>query len=293
MHPQKQKDRRRRFALDDLPCSALGAAGMIVAPLHLATTYRRRVNASLERIWENVFDWEHLAHLHEESFAACALIDAGRWGWRVRLTVQGTDTQLIEMRADRATGQYTSTTIEGTGAGTQIRVSLVPLDADVVDVTVEFHIPESRPERLAAIGAAYVEAYARLWDEDEAMMRTRQRALAKRRTPDLSAPSLDLGEEQTVRTSVPRAFDFGGISFRLVEINGTLIAHSRVCPHWLGPLGDAPVSSVEVRCPWHGYRFNIVTGACAGHPSLKLAPAPEISLIEGRVVAAWPMGADA
>ena len=67
--------------------------------LHLAATYRRRVGASLRRIWENVFDWEHLAHLHESSFAECTLIDSGSWGWRVKLTTVGAPTaQIIELR---------------------------------------------------------------------------------------------------------------------------------------------------------------------------------------------------
>lgn len=255
--------------------------------LHLAGTYHRRVNASLERIWENVFDWEHLAHLHEGSFAECVLIDRGSWGWRVELTPKAAALQLIEMRADRAEGRYTSATIEGAGAGTEIRVALSPRDTNQVDVTVEFHIPEERSERLAAIGEAYVAAYARLWDEDEAMMQARERALARRRTPDLGAPTLDLGEAQTVRAALPLAFKFGETPFRLVDLDGELVAHSTICPHWLGPLDEAPVILGQIRCPWHGYRFDVASGTCPAHPALKLAPAPEISLIDGRVVAAW------
>ncbi|MCA1654146.1 MAG: Rieske (2Fe-2S) protein [Sphingomonadales bacterium] len=261
--------------------------------LHLAGIYRRQVHASLERIWENVFDWEHLAHLHDGSFADCALIDAGPWGWRVVLTPKGAASQLIEMRADRANGRYTSTTIEGTGVGTEIRVALSPCGSSQVDVTVEFHLPEARKERLAVMGDAYVAAYARLWDEDEAMMQARERALAGRRPPNFSVPRLDLGEKQAVRAALPLKFDFGEAPFRLVELDGKLVVHSTVCPHWLGPLDEAPVILGQVRCPWHGYRFYVANGACAAHPALKLGPAPKISLIEGRVVVAWPAGAGA
>lgn len=257
-------------------------------PLQLAATYRRRVNASLARIWENVFDWEHLAHLHDGSFADCTLIDRGAWGWRVQLTTVGaTATQVVTMRADRASGRYTSTTLEGVGVGTEIRVALAPVDTDHVDVTVDFHIPESRSERLEALGAAYVAAYARLWDEDEAMMRTRERALSRRGTPDRTAPPLDLGDERTVRAALPFSIEFGDAPFRLVDLEGEIVAHSTICPHWLGPLDEAPVVDGEIRCPWHGYRFDVASGACAAHPPLKLAPAPDIRVIDGRVVAAW------
>ena len=54
--------------------------------LALAATYTREVRAGIERIWENVLDWEHLPALHEIYFNRVALIDSGSWGWRVELT---------------------------------------------------------------------------------------------------------------------------------------------------------------------------------------------------------------
>ena len=257
--------------------------------LNLAGTYRRRVNASLSRIWENVFDWEHLAHLHSGSFADCVLIDAGAWGWRVALTEVGASSaQIIEMRADRAKNRYTATTIEGTGAGTDIRTALAPRKIDQVDVTVEFHIPESRPDRLKAIGDAYVAIYARLWDEDEAMIMGRVRALAARLKPDFTAPPRDLGEEQAVRALLPLIFQLGGAPFRLVDLDRGLTSHSTICPHRLGPLDHVPVIDGAVRCPWHGYNFELASGACSDHPGLKLTTAPEIRIVDGRIIAQWP-----
>jgi len=254
-------------------------------PLALAAIYRRKVAASLARVWENVFDWEHLAHLHDGSFAACDLIERGAWGWRVALTPQPSrDAQIIEMRADRAAGRYVSTTIEGRGAGSEIRVALTPREPHVTDVTVEFHVPEHRADRLAALGDAYRAAYARLWDEDEAMMQARERMLARRRATGTTAP-VTLGAEAAVRASLPLLFDFAGEPFRLVDLDGALIAHATTCPHWLGPLDTARVVDGAVRCPWHGYRFDVASGACAGHPGLRLARAPGIRIDAGRVVA--------
>lgn len=254
-------------------------------PLQLAGTYRRSVNASLARIWENVFDWEHLAHLHDGSFAKCALVDAGDWGWRVALTPLGATSQILEMRADRNAARYTSTTLEGSGAGSEIRVMLAQVTGDKVEVTVEFHLPEVRPDQLAALGAAYSAVYARLWDEDEAMMQARERALAVRRIARSDAAAVDLGPELTVRSALPKSFEFGGAPFRLVALGGNLIAHSTVCPHWLGPLGDAPVIDEEIHCPWHGYRFGVGNGRCVAHPELRLATAPAIRVVGGRIVA--------
>lgn len=260
--------------------------------LHLACTYRRDVGASLDRIWENVFDWEHLDHLHESSFAGCDLLARGEWGWRVRLIVAGGDAdraQTIELRADRPARRYVTTTIEGAGAGTEIRVSLLLRAPHLTTVTVEFHVPESRAGRRAAIGRAYVAAYHRLWDEDEAMMRARERALAGTAGPKMAGPScIELGSEAEVRANLPLSFALGGERYRLADVEGALVAHAVTCPHWLGPLDEAPIVDGAVRCPWHGYRFDIRTGACLSGQRLSLGAAPVITTSNGHVRAHAP-----
>lgn len=257
------------------------------ASLQLAGTYRRRVKASLARIWENVFDWEHLAHLHDGRFSDCTLIDHGPWGWVVDLTPIGNSSRRIELRADRSANSYVSTTVEGEGQATQIRVALKQIDESRVDVTVEFHLPETRPDRLAALGRSYAAAYEKLWDEDETMMQARERALKRRTQPDRTSPPLDLGDEQTVRAALPMQFELGGVAFRLIEWNGGLRAHAAICPHWLGPLDAAPNEDGRVRCPWHGLVFDVIDGGCKARPALKLPTPPNILSIDGRVIAQW------
>jgi nitrite reductase/ring-hydroxylating ferredoxin subunit len=255
-------------------------------PVQLAGAYHRRVHASLRRIWENVHDWEHLAHLHDGSFAACDLIERGPWGWRARLKPARGGEQVIELRAEPERNRYTSTTLEGPGTGTEIRVALRPVAEHLTDVEVEFHLPEPDSTRLRALGDAYAAVYATLWDEDEAMMRERERALALPRPSRGPHESLDLGPEADVRAVLPLTFDYAGRPFRLVELDGALVAHATLCPHWLGPLGDAPVEDGQVRCPWHGYRFDVRSGACTHGGAYRLQPPPAIAVIDGRVVAA-------
>ena len=251
--------------------------------LHYAGRYDRRVRASLDRIWENVFDWEHLAHLHDTSFGRCELEEEGPWGWRVRLSLAGAaDWQRIELRADRPAGRYRSTTLAGTGAGSEIRVALSERSAHEVDVAVEFHLPEDDPARLTALGAGYAAAYARLWDEDEAMMRARDAALA-RPPAAADAPPLRLGGEGEVRARLPVLFDWAGSPWRLVAVDGALRAHSTVCPHWLGPLGEADVVDGAVRCPWHGWRFDVASGRCLTRPGARLRPPPSVTVADDAV----------
>jgi len=54
----------------------------VTAELAVAAVYTREVRVGIDRIWENVLDWEHLPALHEIYFDAAVL----RWGWRVELT---------------------------------------------------------------------------------------------------------------------------------------------------------------------------------------------------------------
>ncbi len=256
------------------------------ADLHLAGVYTRTVEASLDRIWENVFDWQHLDHLHDGSFAQCDLLERSVSGWRVALTLKGrAEPQIIALHADLAAGRYVSTTLSGDGIGTEIRVMLAEIEPHLTGVRVAFHLPESDPARLAVLGQAYREAYARLWDEDEAMMRHRETALARCKLPPPGEARIDFGSEADVRAKLPLGFDLGGEPFRLVDLDGDLVAYSTICPHWLGPLDDVAVVDGVIRCPWHGYRFDVRSGRCASGQELTLATPPSIATDGGRVVA--------
>ena len=262
------------------------------SPLAQAGVYRREVKASLARIWENVFDWEHLPSLHARDFAACTLLERGAWGWRIRLVNQPGDetkAQILEMRADKTAHRYVVTTLEGPGATSEIRVQLTPRAARQTGVEVTFHVPPMPPARLGAVGARYEEAYERLWDEDEEMMRARERALARSRhgrSADIAPKRL--GPVDAVRGRAPFVVSFGGKKFRILLLNGALVAHAATCPHWLGPLEDTPVIGGCVRCPWHGYAFDVRTGASVDGRGLRLARPPRIVIDDGVVTLMAP-----
>ena len=52
-------------------------------------TYDRTVRASLDRVRENVLDWEHLPWLHPETFSLVRLLDRRRDGFRVESALRG------------------------------------------------------------------------------------------------------------------------------------------------------------------------------------------------------------
>jgi nitrite reductase/ring-hydroxylating ferredoxin subunit len=250
---------------------------MQVEGLTHVATYRREVSASGERVWENVRDWEHLPWLHNESFRALEHLESGDWGWRVELSLASSDARTIglELIIDAPRSRYVSRTTSGVGEGSEIWTTVTPLDANTTDIEVEFHLPGIQPEAVKAIGAVYTTLYTQLWDEDEEMMMLRESRLA-----GIEAPiegTLELGVESEVRASLPLEVDFGGRPFRVAELDGDLVVYSAACPHLLGPLGN-PDAKGRVDCPWHGYRFDLRSGASCDGRKFRLLPAPRLSI---------------
>jgi nitrite reductase/ring-hydroxylating ferredoxin subunit len=233
-----------------------------------------------------VFDWEHLPALHEQDFHRVELLDSGRWGWRVRLVNQPGDAsraQVLEMRSDKRARQYIVSTLEGPGKGTKISTALAPRSAHRTKVNVEFFVPDS-VSNSAAVGARYVEVYTRLWDQDEAMMMRREQVLSARRRRRRPVPKRKIvGALADVRASLPLLVPFGSETFRIVELDGELVAHAVICPHWLGPLDETAIIDGCIRCPWHGYRFDVRTGANRDGHGMSLPRPPRVIIDDGRV----------
>jgi hypothetical protein len=150
--------------------------------LTLLTTYRRTIHASLERIWENVLDWEHLPWLHRRSFAAVQLLKQTSEGWRARVTLAPAEKKreaVIAIETDMPNLRYWSRTVKGQGAGNGVLTCLSPVNQHETDIVVEFYAPSLPPGKAQALGDAYLRLYEQLWDEDERMMKRRQMLLVR------------------------------------------------------------------------------------------------------------------
>lgn len=58
-----------------------------------------------------------------------------------------------------------------------------------------------------------------------------------------------------------------GKTLAVFNVDGTIHAINNTCCHREGPLGEGELDGEIVTCPWHGWRFNVRTGACQNNPS--------------------------
>ena len=238
-----------------------------------AARYTRRVRASEARVVENVLDFEHLPFVHAHAFSACEPLQSGDTGWRARVRLVGVGAEpgpdvLLALELDRPQRRYLVRTVEGPGSGTEIWTRIEPAGPDATDIAVGFHLPGLAERERGAVGAAYAALYARLWDEDEAMMRERQARLASRLVGarPRGGDRVALGPAAALAARAPCSIEAGGVPLRVAAIGGALVAHAAVCPHQGGALAVDPRDpEARVRCPWHGFAFDARSGAlCEG-----------------------------
>lgn len=258
--------------------------------LHYLGNYVRNLPISLERMMENAYDWEHLPHIHASSFSSIELISGGPWGWRAKIGLPGGangDYQLIDLLVEQAKHYWVSTVYSGPGAGVEIHTQATAISEHEIEVDVRFYFPEP-PENddAAKMILGYLQQqYKTLYDEDLALMRGRQTALDDRirwAAGDVRASDVKVGALAGLDPDKVYTFDVGNGRFCVRYWEGRWHAHSAVCTHLLGPLDDAILTkNGEITCPWHGYRFDIVTGENCEEKCRALEAAPQLIDIDG------------
>ena len=62
-----------------------------------------------------------------------------------------------------------------------------------------------------------------------------------------------------------------GKSLAIFNVDGTFYCIDNTCVHRGGPLGEGFVQGSTVVCPWHGWQYDITSGACKTNPKATLA----------------------
>jgi nitrite reductase/ring-hydroxylating ferredoxin subunit len=60
----------------------------------------------------------------------------------------------------------------------------------------------------------------------------------------------------------------GNLEIALFNVGGTFWAISNVCCHRGGPLSEGELDGTTVTCPWHGWQYDVTTGAILRNPDV-------------------------
>lgn len=199
--------------------------------------YARDLRASTARMIENALDWEHLPHVHAGSFSEIALVSGDDNGWVANAAMTGGLAGLVSLTLDDdRMGWVTETRFDGKVVG-RIESRVETTGSDSCRVSVVFIVPGLPDDQKSAVGAYYESLYAQLYDEDEILMMARARAIAEGPAAHSARRNVTLADGRSA--SVPL-----------------------VCPHQGLPLTGDPDADGIITCPWHGYRFDAVSGRC-------------------------------
>lgn len=61
----------------------------------------------------------------------------------------------------------------------------------------------------------------------------------------------------------------GGTAIAIANVDGVFHALSNACPHAGGPLGEGQLENALLRCPYHGWAFDVTDGSCRTNPDVQ------------------------
>ena len=243
-------------------------------------TYKRTVPVNLDRMYENALDWEHLPYLHESSFGAIKVLASGAWGWRAEVTGLDGSLSVLELSLDRSCRRWITRNLEGPNQGAEIWTHVFVSGEQSLDLVIDFFVPGVPLEARNKVGAAYAAAYERLYDEDVSMMTHRQQQIDLRLDAVDESASVTL--EVTQETPLPVSFELSGRAYLLHWHDDRWLTYPANCPHQMGPLSHEIDADGTVRCPWHGYRFDVQSGACVTGAACRFGRVPEVVSVQDK-----------
>ena len=79
-----------------------------------------------------------------------------------------------------------------------------------------------------------------------------------------------VAKRSDIPTGTGKAVEVGGKTIAIFNCEGTFYATENACKHRGGPLGEGSLSGTTVTCPWHGWEYDVTSGACQMDPSIKV-----------------------
>lgn len=94
---------------------------------------------------------------------------------------------------------------------------------------------------------------------------------------------LRIADEAALREGAGTVVRVEEQSIALFRVEGRCYALANACPHKGGPLGEGELEGHVVTCPWHGWTWDVRTGANVRQPALKKVACFPVSIEAGGV----------
>ena len=95
------------------------------------------------------------------------------------------------------------------------------------------------------------------------------------------------GSTSDVPVGEGRVVDAVGKTIALFNVAGRYYAIDNTCAHRGGPLGEGELDGTVVTCPWHGWCWDVTSGANANNPAIKV-PCFPVTVDQGEVFVELP-----
>ena len=83
-----------------------------------------------------------------------------------------------------------------------------------------------------------------------------------------------VGATSEVGPGTAHVVDADGTTLAIFNVDGHYFAVDNSCPHRGGPLGEGDLEGHVVRCPWHGWAWDVTTGANVNNPAVRIGCYP-------------------
>ena len=67
-----------------------------------------------------------------------------------------------------------------------------------------------------------------------------------------------------------KTVEVSGSRIALFNVAGKFYAMDDTCAHRGGPLGEGNLDGAIVTCPWHGWQYDVSSGACQTKPRVQM-----------------------
>ena len=83
-----------------------------------------------------------------------------------------------------------------------------------------------------------------------------------------------IAEKSDLNPGECKVVEVEGKTLAIFNVDGSFYALDNTCLHRGGPLGEGELDEKIVTCPWHGWQYDVTTGANANNPAVKVACFP-------------------